>query len=398
MTLETPTTKEIDSNIISRLQAEINQDIPLLQKSFLRVFSKVMSGVFILLWKYNGFIFNQLFVQTASDKDTNINGVILNPLTLWGRLTGTGEKALATHSQLLIDITVITQTGLIASGSQLLNSDTGVTYITLGSVLLDASIVSVEVKAVSDQAGGGGAGAIGNLPNGSILRFANPLANIDRNAIVTDETVTGSDSEESINYRQRIEDRFQKRPQGGALTDYVFWGVTPPGIVNIYPYKSNCPGQVEVYVESTPESSGDPDGIPTNAQLEEVLDAIFLDENGLASNRPTNDLVNAFPIDRIDFDVLVTGLQVENEAEIQQSIQVAVEEYFKGREPFIKGLDVFVRNDRITESAIGGIVNDIVSADGGIFINAVLFRDGVGLPAFSLGKGEKAKVNTVEFS
>ena len=66
MALETPTTKEINEIIIAQLQASLNQTIPLLPRSFLRVLAKVLAAVFTLLYKYGGFMFQQIFVQTAT--------------------------------------------------------------------------------------------------------------------------------------------------------------------------------------------------------------------------------------------------------------------------------------------------------------------------------------------
>ena len=51
MSLDTTTTKEISDNIIAQLESTLNQTIPGLPKSFYRVLSKALSGVFILLWK-----------------------------------------------------------------------------------------------------------------------------------------------------------------------------------------------------------------------------------------------------------------------------------------------------------------------------------------------------------
>nr|MCH9737100.1 hypothetical protein [Actinomycetes bacterium] len=61
MSLTTPTTKEISDNIIAQLEASFSQTIPLLQKAFFRVLSTVLAGVFILLYKYGGFMFLQMF-------------------------------------------------------------------------------------------------------------------------------------------------------------------------------------------------------------------------------------------------------------------------------------------------------------------------------------------------
>lgn len=397
MSLQTPTTKQISDNIIAQLEASLNQTIPLLPKSFLRVLAKALAGVFVLLYKYGGFMFLQIFVRTASASETTVNGKVITPLIEWGRLIGIGDPASATNAELLIDITVENQTGFLPSNSQLVNTSNGVTYITIGSVLLNAPTVQATIRASSDQAGGGGAGAIGNLDPGAIVSFANPLANVARNAVVVTQTVTGADGESTDAYRERIIDRFQKRPQGGAYADYEQWGEEPAGIINVYPYTSDCPGQVDVYVEATPESSGDPDGIPTAAQLQEVLDSIELDQDGRATRRPANALANTFPITRTGFDVRVTGLLVDDLAGVQSSITQAVEEYFLDREPFIEGLTILPRRDRVTRSAVGGVVDDIVSANGGIFSSVIISQGGVNVELYSLGIGEKAKAATVTF-
>lgn len=398
MSLVTPTTKEISDNIITQLEASLNQTIPLLPKSFLRVLAKALGAVFIILYKYGGFIFLQMFIQTASAVETEVNGKTLVPLTLWGRLIGVGDPTPATSAELLIDITVENQVGTLLAGSQLVNTDNGVTYITLTDVLLSAPVVQVGILAVSDQAGGGGAGAIGNLDAGAIVSFANPLPNVARDAVVDSQIVTGANAEDPEVYRLRIIDRFQKTPQGGAYADYEQWGEEVAGIVNVYPYTSDCPGQVDVYVEATPASSGDPDGIPTTAQLEAVLASIELDDAGLATRRPANALANTFPITRLEFDVDVVGLQVDNLASVQASIDTAMEEYFLGRGPYIVGLSIPPREDRITSTSVGGVVSDIVTAAGGIFTAVTVFHSSVEVEVFTLGIGEKAKIGTVTYT
>ena len=397
MSLTTPTTQEVNDNIIAQLQATLNQTIPLLPKSFNRVLAKVLAGIFILLYKYGGSIFLNLFVATASDQDTTILGIIVNPLKFWGRLIGIGDPVSATQAELLIDITVENQVGVLDSGSQLINANNGVTYITIGAVALSAPTVQATIRAASDQQGGGGAGVIGNLEPADIVSFANPLANVARNAVVNSQIVTGADGESTEAYRQRIVDRFQKLPQGGALADYELWGEETAGIIAVYPYTSDCPGQVDVYCEATVASSGSADGIPTGAQLQAVLDSINLDDSGLASRRPANALANTFAITRTGFDVEVNGLLVDNPATVQANITTAVEEYFTDREPFIEGLSVLPRRDRITRSGVSGVIDDIVSAAGGVFNSVVVKQATVVVDIYSLGIGEKSKASTVTY-
>ncbi|MCH8951492.1 MAG: hypothetical protein IID49_05095, partial [Proteobacteria bacterium] len=97
------------------------------------------------------------------------------------------------------------------------------------------------------------------------------------------------------------------------------------------------------------------------------------------------------------FDVRVTGLIVDNLAQVQSTITDSVEEYFFNREPFIDGLSILPRRDRITRSAVGGVVDDIVSAAGGIFSSVIVTQNGVNIELFALGIGEKSKAATVTF-
>ena len=397
MSLTTPTTKQINDNIIAQLEASLNQTIPLLPKAFLRVLAKALAGVFILLYKYAGFTFLQLFVRTATIEETTINGVAVSPLLEWGRLIGVGDPAAAVAAELQVTITVDNQVGFLPANTQLVGAGNGVTYITLSSVALTSATVTALIRAVSDQSGEGGVGPIGNLQVGDTVSFANPLANVRRDAVVLSVSVTGAAGEAATAYRQRVIDRFQKRPQGGAYADYELWGEEPAGVVNVYPYTSDCPGQIDVYVEATPESSGSPDGIPTLAQLQAVLDSIERDQSGLASRRPANALVNAYPITRAAFTVTVSGVTADNLAQVQADITTGIEEYFLSRAPYIIGLSVPPRTDRITRSAVAGVVDDFVSAAGGIFGAAVLSTSGVTVEQYNLAIGQKAKALTVTF-
>ena len=398
MALQTPTTAEISENIIAQLEATLNQTIPLLPKAFLRVLAKALAGVFIILYKYGGFQFLQIFVSAATIEETEVNGSTVSPLKEWGRLIGVGDPVAATSAELLIDITVENQTGSLPSGSQLLNADNGVTYITIGSVPLDAAVVQATIRAVSDQTGGGGTGTIGNLQPADVVSFANPLANVARDAVVDSQIVTGADAEATEVYRQRVVDRFQKRPQGGAYADYEIWGEEVAGIVNIYPYTGD-PGEVDVYAEATVASSGSDDGIPTAAQLQAVEDSIELDDAGLASRRPANAFVNVFAITRTAFDTSISDLSVDNTVQVQADIEAAVVSFYLDAAPFIDGLTIPPRKDRITRSALIGLIEDIVTAANGTFTTVIFNKTGVGggTEIYILQEGEKAKSQTVSF-
>lgn len=402
MALATPKTSEVKDQIVSQLEAELSTTVPLLPKAFIRVLALVLAGAFMLLYKYAGFSLLQMFVAHASFRATTVNGKVVRPLVEWGRLIGVGDPELATRGEFDIQITVTNQTGDLPINSQLVRPSTGVTYITLSSVALDAATKTVAIRAAADQEGNGGAGELGNLLVGDEVEFANPLPNVARVATVTNIVASGENAELETDYRARIVQKFQKRPQGGAYADYQQWGEEAAGIVNVYPYTSASPGQIDLYIEATEASSGSPDGIPTGTpgsdptgQLAAVKALVDLDSAGKATRRPANAAVNYYPITRTAYGVTITGFSVsENSDATKDAIREGLAEYFRSREPFIVGLSVLPRRDRITRAAVSGIVDTIVSAAGGTIIDAEVTSGGVPLPgnADTLGDGEKAKL------
>lgn len=402
MSLSTPTTAEIADTILAQVEGSLSQTVPLLPKAVLRVLAKVLAGAYTLVYKYAGFIFLQMFVTHASMRETVINGRTVRPLVEWGRLVGIGDPTPATRAELLIEITVEVQTGSLPAGSQLLFPSTGVVYLTTAAVALDAATKQVTIRASSDQQGGGGEGSIGNLEPGDVVSFASPLPNVARDAVVISQSVTGADAELEDAYRGRVLRRFQRRPQGGAYADYQAWGEEVAGIINVYPY-TGAPGEVDVYVEATAASSGDPDGIPTAAQIDAVADSIELDQDGLASRRPANAAVNVLAISRVAFDVTIGGLSVPastglDEATVEAAIEAAIDEYLRAREPFIVGLSFLPRRDRITQSAVAGIADETASTLGATITTVELFLGGVDTPAYTLGNGEKAKLGAITWA
>lgn len=391
MSLPTPSVQQLSDNIVFQIGSSLSQTVPFLPKAFINVLAKVMAGTFLILWKYGGFIFLQLFVAYATDEPTTVNGKIIRPLREWGRLIGVGDPLPSQQAQHKITVTVTAQVGSLASGTALLYPATGVIYETVAVVALSAPTVTVTVRAVSDQSGGDGSGSIGNLINGSVLEFANPPPNVVGKATVTSQLVAGADAEQLEVYRARIISRFQSKPQGGAYADYRAWSEVVPGVLSVYPYAGQA-GYVDVFIEATVDSSGSPDGIPTQAQLDAVKDAIDLDIDGVASLRPVNAAVNPLPIIRSGFGLVVIGLEVPDAPATQAQIQTGVDEALHALEPFIVGLSVLPRKDRVSQANVAAVVDGIVSAAGGTVASVILTENGVPITARNLRAGEKAKL------
>jgi uncharacterized phage protein gp47/JayE len=383
-----PTTAALKDDIVSQIELQLEQDIPLLPKAFIRVLAAVLSGAMVVLYRYCSWIFLQMFVAYASNKEVTVFGKKLVPLVEFGRLIGVGDPIAATRAELDITVTVTNQTGTLGAGTPLLFLSTGVIYTVVYDVPLDSSTITARIRADNGQKGSDGSGTIGNLQVDDTVQFANPLANIARTAAVAAVQTTAADAESWDAYRARIIRRFQNPPQGGAYADYQEWGEGVAGILHVYPYAGD-PGEVDVYAEATIESSDD-DGIPDADQLADVLAAINLDLEGLASRRPVLAAVNVLPISRRAFNYMVTGLTASDEAAAKDALETAVDDWLRSREPYIDGLSALPRADRITQGAVSGVADDAVSALGATFTELTL-DDG---PAYTLGIGEKAKAGT----
>lgn len=398
MSQQVPTTAEIAGVILADLESKLSQTIPVLPKKFYVVLSYALAGVIIILYKYAGGIFLSQFVQFASTALTTINGKQIIPLVEWGRLVGVGDPDAATRWEGIVTVTVITQSGTLAANTLILNTATGYGYLTLAAITLDAATKTVSVRAYSDPDKNGGRGSDGNLEVNDIISFSSPQANVNSDVVVLSVTTTAADAESWDVYRQSIIDRFRSQPQGGAPADFEQWGEEVEGVINVYPYTGD-PGEVNLYCEATPASSGSADGIPTGAQLTAVEDSVDVESSGLASRRPINAYVRTIAITRTGFDAEIVSLIVDDETTVKDAISETLTSYFWGREPYIAGLTSGSRRDRISQSAVAGAVEDVVTAFNGTFIAVRVAETVAGdVILYSLGEGEKAKLGNVSYT
>lgn len=396
-----PTTQQISDNILSQMEVSLGKAAPFLPRMFIRPLAKALAAVFVLLYKFGGFIFLQMFVQTASWDPVQIGSRIIRPLVEWGRLIGAGDPTAATQAEISATVTVLNQVGSLPAGSQLIGALNQITYISTAAVLLDAPTVTVPCRAVADPADpdSNGSGAVGNLDPGDALQFANPLKDVGRDAVVLTLDTTGADGETEQDYRQRVIDRFQAQPQGGAYADYRLWGAEVAGVRQIYPY-TGAPGQVDVFVEA--DTSIDPDGIPPQSLLDEVLASIELNEDGIATRRNANAYVNSLPIFRTGFTVEVLGLTVPSGlAAVKAEITAAIELYFRNREPFVDGLTIPPRLDRLRKNDLVAIVSEIVNNNNGQFTDVDFEKNtipGFPIQIYNLAQGETVDATAVNYA
>lgn len=365
MATKIPTTAEIRDRILESFKTTFNTNQSALAKSFIDVTATVLASALSLVYRYIGFLQLQNVPRFATDKVVNIGSQQYQPLNdLGGRIgvnQGQGQSA-------QMDIGVIPKIvgEVLPSGSQFIGDNNNYLYATSQDYILESPATSIVVRAISSQVNGdsSGIGAKGNLETGDTMQSTGSSALIETQATVISLIVTGADIEDSGQYRQDVINGYRRRPQGGAQVDYAVWGEEVEGVQAIYPV-TGYPSEVDVFVRASLDV--DPNGVPPQALLDQVLAAIYLDQDGLASRRPVGAYPRTLPIVPISFSVKVYDMEVGEAAEAIAQIEQSITEYLFTREPFIPGVTSFPRIDRITNSNITGIVDAVVSSLNGSF-------------------------------
>lgn len=397
MAFENRTIESINDLIINGLEQELNTKFRLLPKSFVRVFAKVLSGVYISLYKQQAYIFLQMFVETATYDEIEVLGKRIRPLCLWGDLVGVGAPAEATQWEGTCKVKTTFVNTYLMKGTQLKNSATGKIYLTTENKLLANSYETVGIKCSET-------GKAGNLAEDDILMTVSPLSNIDRNCTVMSTTVEAVDAEDEDTYRSRVKQRWRVQPQGGSLSDYKKWSSEVGGVLNTYIYKdTESVSGVLIYVSVTTDVN--PNRIPSSGLLVQVGEACSYDPETGSARKPIGAVLDPFnngtyanvrPVTVTSFDVYINDYNEVELDEFQTSCKGNIKSYFLEREPYVRGLSVdSARTDRISVNNITGIVNDIAESVSGFFGSVVLRTDGEEIASYTLGKGELAVLGTL---
>lgn len=394
MAFENKTIEDVNNLIISSLENELNTKFRLLPKAFVRVLSKVMSGVYISLYRQQAWIFLQMFVATASFDEVEIFGKKIRPLVKWGDLVGIGEPASATQFIGQVKVTATKINSYLLAGTQFLNPATGKIYLTTENYLLKDQENEIEIKCSE-------LGSAGNLDVGDELQTTSPLVNIEKIAVCTKVSSEANDEEDEASYRSRVIARWRVQPQGGALADYRKWASDVAGVLQTYIYKDDdSAAGVLIFVVANTD-----DRIPSSDLLVQVGEACSYDPSTGLGRKPIGAILdpdnngtykNVKACSVLDFDVYINGYSEDELSSFTSSVKSDVAAYFLQREPFVRGLSVDnERTDRISAVNISGIVNDIAEGLNGHFESIVLKKSENVIESYILGKGELAKLNKI---
>jgi hypothetical protein len=393
---ENKTIEEIRDLLINAFNFYFNKKIRLLPRAFIRVLSIVLAGIFITLYKQIGWLFLQLFPETAYWKEVNVLGSRVRPLVKWGVLIGVGIPRMGTQWKGEITINVTNKNTTLLGGAQLKSELTGKLYITDTAKFLSSDTETVNIICVDT-------GSVGNIREGDTLNFVNPLGNVNKIVTVISVTADGTDDETEGEYRYRVVNRYRMQPQGGALADYRIWASDVPGVLNVYPYNDvDFPSGVLLYVSGNPSLF--PDRIPTAALLKQVGDACTYDpKTGKATRKPITAVIdpagdgsysNVVPVSIVEFDIYITGLTGIIPSDFATAVRPVIEDYYLGRESYIRGLsDDNNKTNIVSRNNVSSVVDQIAMSVKAEFESVAMKRDEVIETSYTLGMGELSKLN-----
>jgi hypothetical protein len=393
---ENKTIVEIRDLLINAFQNKFNKTFRILPKSFIKIIAVIFAGVYITLEKQIGWLFLQLFPETAYWGEVNILGIKVRPLVKWGILIGAGEPRNGSQWQGNITVTVTHPGSALVAGTQLKSDITGKLYITEEGISLENETETVLVICADN-------GTAGNLEAGDTLSFVSPLGTVERNAVVLEVTAYAVENETEAEYRARVVSRFRSPPLGGALSDYRRWASDVLGVLNTYPYKDiETPSGVLVYVAGVPALF--PDRIPTADLLRQVGHACTYDpETGKATRKPITAVIdpgynesyqNIKPITVISFDIYIDGVSGVPLSDFGEAVRPAIENYFFGREPYIRGLsDDNNKTNIVSRNNVMSAVDQTSISLKAEFGNVTMLRGGALMATYTLGMGELAKLD-----
>ncbi len=288
------------ADLLSRTEAELAARLglgPLLPRSVLQVLARLVAGQSHLLHAHVGYAVDQVFPDTA-DADNlvrlaSLYGILRKAaLSSFGPVVFTGTEGATVPQGMLVRRV----------------DDTEFTVATPGDI--SGGSVSLIVRAVVPELAGDTAAT-------TVLTLVSPVSGIDSNATVdTGGIVNGSDVESDALLLERLLQRLQTPPQGGAKADYVKWALEVAEVTRAFALPQHLgPGTVGVtfLVDDDPTTP-----IPDAAKVLEVQEHI--DD---PTRRPVTAVVTVFaPVEvQLDPEIVLTPDTTDVRAAVTESLE-----------------------------------------------------------------------------
>lgn len=276
--------------IIDRTEAEIATRLPgadaRLRRNVLNVLGRVHSGQTHGLYGYQTWIARQIIPYLASAEY----------LALWAQVWGVSRLP-ATKASGAVTFTG-TNGSVIAAGTEAQRGD-GIAYTVTDGGTVASGSVTINVEAAE-------AGTDGNADAAVTISLISPVTGVTPAGTVGNDGLTGgADEEDDESLLERLLDRIQTPPHGGAESDYVKWAKEVSGVTRAWVYPMEL-GAGTVTVRFAMDDAYE-DGIPLAGDVTEVQ--AYID-----SLRPvTADVTVVAPV-ATALDIEISGLSPDTPA------------------------------------------------------------------------------------
>lgn len=237
--------------LVNRTQSDLAGDA--LRRSDAQVLARAVSGAAYGLYGYLDWIVDQILPDTADEVTLERMADLRLKQPRKAAQPAEGRAGFNAAANAVVDVGTVLQ------------ADDGRSYkVTAGKTTV-AGTNTVAVEAVD-------AGVMGDADPGLILTLVQPIEGVAVTFTVLAPGLTGGIAQESVELlRARVSRSYRVLPHGGNNDDYETWALECPGVTRAWSRRKYMgPGTVGVFIMR----DGDPNPIPSAAQLAEVYDYI----------------------------------------------------------------------------------------------------------------------------
>lgn len=256
MPFNRPTLKQIESRVQSDIESRLPGTDPRLRYSVLAILARAFAGAVHGAYGYLDWQSRQYLPDTADDENlqrqASLRKITPAPaLPAKGSVTFTGTNGV-----------------IVPAGAELQRSD-GALYTTDAGATIAAGTATPAVTASL-------AGAAGNTAASTSLTLTTPIAGANSVATVDGSGLTGgTDADTPAVLRERVVERWQEPPHGGADFDYEAWAKEVAGVTRVWPFAlENGPGTVTVRFMTDDLTANGIPGAPKVAEVQNHIDAL----------------------------------------------------------------------------------------------------------------------------
>lgn len=350
------TTSEIQQRLAASIKSELRNVLPsldpaVIDKTVENAFATGLAPHFKLAEKATSIATQQGNPVTAASEVDQPGGQLEN----WGRLSKLGRARTPAVSG-IYKLSINAESGHdLPVGALFQDNNTGFTYVvTVVERPAGTSSNIVTIRSV-------GEGSDVEAAIGTVLTLQTEYEGIAGEGEIFEVATKPQPMESVADYREEVLKSFAILPRGGAIGDYVYWGLQTVGVHRVFPYIDNV-YRGSVYIQGILTNEDPVVGNVTDEMLEDVTDTY-------RANQPIGTgEITVSRVQQRDYTVNVIGLtEGLTPEEAADRIKPVLKAYCQAHYPFVSGVDDPAdRHDRILLPEIMVLIYNVLAPEAGI--------------------------------